>query len=101
MKELNMDEFKQEVLSANSGDVIVDFYASWCGPCQMQSPILEQFADANPTVKVFKVNTDDAEDIAAMYQVMTIPTLMAFKNGELINRAVGVQNVTALKNMLG
>lgn len=65
------------------GLVLVDFYAEWCGPCKMLAPVLDQFAKDNDNVKVVKVNVDEARDIAEKYQIMSIPTLILFKNGEV------------------
>ena len=72
--------------------VLVDFWASWCGPCRMVIPVVEQIAEENSDIKVVKVNVDDEQELAAQFGVMTIPTLMVVKNGEITNRSVGVKN---------
>ena len=69
--------------------VLLDFWASWCGPCRMLSPIVDQVADERPDVKVGKVNVDEQPDLAAQFGVMSIPTLLVFKDGKLVNQSVG------------
>ena len=90
--------FEAEVLKSDK-PVLVDFWASWCGPCRMQAPILSQFADAHPQIKVGKINVDEEQDLAMDYGVMSIPTLLVFKNGDLVNQAVGVQTIEALEEL--
>ena len=96
-KEVSEAEFEQEVLQAQS--VVVDFWAPWCGPCQMQAPILEDLAKEMPSVSVCKVNVDSAPGVAAKYQVQSIPTLIFFSQGKETDRAVGVQTLAKLKEM--
>lgn len=85
------ENFEQEVLKSNQL-TIVDFYADWCGPCKMVAPVIEQLADEyKDTVKVGKINVDNAPGIAAKYKVMTIPTIMYFKDGEPVHKIVGVE----------
>lgn len=84
------DNFEAEVLQA-SETVLVDFWASWCGPCKMLSPLVDQIAEERSDIKVCKLNVDEQQDIAVKYKVMSIPTLIVFKNGEEANRSVGVQ----------
>lgn len=86
MKVIKESEFINEV---KEGLVLVDFYADWCGPCKMLSPVLEQINKENRDVKVVKVNIDDSRSIASYYQVQSIPTLVLFKDGEFIHRIVG------------
>ena len=79
--------FEQET---KAGLVLVDFWAVWCGPCRMLSPVVDQVAEENPNIKVCKVNVDEEQQLAIKYGVMSIPTLLVFKGGELVNQSVGV-----------
>ena len=72
-----------------NGITLVDFWASWCGPCKMVGPVVEQIADEYPEIKVCKVNVDEEMELAQQYRVMSIPTLAVFKNGELVKQSVG------------
>jgi len=73
----------------NNECVIVDFYATWCGPCKMQAPILEELENSRGEVKIAKVDVDNLQDLAKQYAVMSIPTLLLFKNGKLIDKKIG------------
>lgn len=83
---LKNEDFKKEI---ETGKVLVDFYADWCGPCKMLGPILEEFAKENENVKVVKVNVDEHEDLSREFGVMSIPTLVLFENGTLVKKNVG------------
>ncbi|MDD4832730.1 MAG: thioredoxin [Clostridia bacterium] len=74
-----------------SGVAVVDYWASWCGPCKMLAPVLEQVADQLPTVKFGKVNVDEESDLANAAEVQAIPNVCIYKNGELVDRIIGVQ----------
>ena len=97
---LNNENFKAEVKESNKV-VLVDFYADWCGPCKMMSPIVDKIAEEiGEQAKVCKLNVDNAQDIAFEYNVMSIPTLIIFKNGEVFDTLVGLQDKTELLNKL-
>ena len=95
---LTKDNFKKEVLDSKSL-ILVDFWATWCGPCQMMLPIIEDFAKSNPDIKVGKVNVDEQPELAGEYGIMSIPTLIAFKNGEIYRTRLGVTPKDELKKM--
>ena len=92
MKEINVtaENFEEEVLKADK-PVLVDFWADWCGPCRMLMPTIEELAQSQDEIKVCKVNVDEQGPLAMQFKVMTIPTLIAFKNGEMTGKLVGVQ----------
>lgn len=85
---MTTENFEQEVLQSEE-PVLVDFWASWCGPCQMLLPIIEELAEEVTDVKICKVNVDDEPGLAQEYQVMTIPTLILFKEGKVADRMQG------------
>lgn len=100
IKELTKEIFEKEVIKSLN-PVIVDFYADWCGPCKMISPILEKLSrDFQGKISFFKINIDNNEEIASKYEVMSIPTLIIFKDGKEINRVVGAQGEEQLKKIL-
>lgn len=93
MQEINVtiSTFETEVLKSQQ-PVLVDFWAAWCGPCKMFMPTIEDLAQSQNEIKVCKVNVDDEPELAMKFKVMTIPTLIAFKNGEVVGKLVGVQS---------
>ena len=97
--ELNEENFEEEVLKADK-KVIVDFYATWCGPCKMQGPIVEKLAEENDSVKVCKLDVDNAPSIAEKYDIMSIPTIILFKDGNAVNKKVGLADMDELKLMI-
>lgn len=99
ISKITNSNFDEEVLKSDK-TVLIDFYADWCGPCKMISPIIEAVAKENQNIKVVKVNVDDAQDIAIKYDVMSIPTLVVVKNGEETKRVVGLVDKTEISNMI-
>jgi thioredoxin 1 len=100
VQEINDTTFKSEVIES-SQPVLVDFWAPWCGPCRQIAPVVEQLAGENAgSVKVVKLNVDDAPQAAQSYGVSSIPTLMVFKGGEVVDRFVGVQPKTRLQQAI-
>ena len=91
--------FEEEVLNSDK-TVLIDFYADWCGPCKMFSPIVESVAEENEDVKVVKIDVDNAQDLAIKYQVMSIPTIVVIKNGQEVNRNVGVVSKSQIVEMV-
>lgn len=89
VKTITKDNFEKEVLE-NSKTVLLDFWASWCGPCKMLSPVVDEFAEENENIYVGKVNVDEQSELATQFEVMSIPTLIVFKNGQKVNQSVGV-----------
>ena len=88
VKVLTKDNFEEEVLKCDK-PVLVDFWASWCGPCRMVSPVVDEIAEEHPEIVVGKVNVDEQMELAAEYRVMSIPALFVFKDGMIANRSVG------------
>ena len=90
------ENFENEVLNSEK-TVIVDFYADWCGPCKMMSPIIDKIAEElGETVKVGKVNSDENMELAEKYEIMSIPTIMIFKNGNLNQKFIGITDKTTI-----
>lgn len=96
VKILNNENFESEVLDSKE-TVIVDFYADWCGPCRMMSPIIDKIAEELQGVKVGKVNVDNNQDLASQYDVMSIPTILIFKDGKVAKTFIGVTDKEEIK----
>ena len=82
------------------GTVLVDFYADWCGPCQMLGPVLEKLAEKNKDITILKVNTDNFIELAQKYGIMSIPAIKVFKDGEIANSTVGYKDLNELEDSL-
>lgn len=95
-KIINKDEFNTLVLESKE-PVLVDFYADWCGPCKMLSPIMDEISEEHT---VYKINVDNDQDLAIQFGIMSIPCVIAFKEGKEINRIVGLTNKDAIINMI-
>lgn len=96
---VNNDNFESEVLKAEV-PVLVDFFAQWCAPCKMLGPIVEMVAEEVTDAKVCKIDIDEASELAAQYRIMSVPTLIVFKSGEVVKRSSGVVSKDAILDML-
>lgn len=97
---LTVDNFEAEVLKSDK-PVLVDFFADWCGPCQMLAPVLEEIAKENTNIKVGKINVDEEGELAMKYKVSSIPYLALFKNGAIVNQMVGFGGKEKVLEMIG
>ena len=101
MKVIDLDEKKfEEMVINNKEEMLVDFYADWCGPCKMMALILESVAEDDNSFKVARINTDDADELSRKYGVMSIPNFKFFKGGQVVDEALGAMPATALTNKL-
>ncbi len=96
---INKNNFQDEVMHSDK-PVLLDFWASWCGPCRMVSPIVDEIAAERSDIKVGKINVDEQPELAAQFGVMSIPTLVVMKNGSIANQAVGARSKMQILAML-
>lgn len=96
VKEMNTQEFNEKVINSTK-PVLVDFWASWCGPCRMLSPLVDSLSEQYDSVDFYKVNVDEEPELAREYGIMSIPTLIMFKDGEMFDQSVGVAPEAELK----
>lgn len=100
-KAINLNNENYESFINSEKPVVVDFWATWCGPCKMVGPVIEDLANEfEGQTSVCKVNVDEMPDVASQYKIMSIPTVMIFKNGEIIDKAVGVRTKEEYQNMI-
>ncbi len=99
VKTITSENFEQEVLKSDK-TVVLDFWASWCGPCRMFTPIIEKFAEDNPDVVVGKVNIDEQGALTDKFSIMSVPTLVIMKQGEVVKKSAGVISKEAIEAML-
>lgn len=97
VKNLDMNNFKDEAMS---GLVLIDFYAVWCGPCKMLSPIVDELSEEMPNVKFFKVDVDENEELVEMFNIEAMPTLIVLKDGKVVNKSVGFKPKANIKALL-
>ena len=98
--ELNESNFEEEVLKSDK-IILVDMFATWCGPCQIMSPLIEELSEENlPNIKICKLDIDESGEIAIRYGVMSIPTFLIFKNGEVVKSFIGVTDIDEIKNAI-
>ena len=96
---VNKNNFREEVVNSDR-PVLIDFFAPWCGPCRMVVPLVEEIARDREDVKVVKINVDEEPELAGQFRVMSIPTLVVFHEGRVINQAVGARSKAAIEAML-
>ena len=96
---ITKENFENEV-NRSDKTVLLDFYADWCGPCRMVSPVVELIADEQPEIKVCKINIDEQPELAARFDVMSIPALFVIKNGEVVNQSLGAKPKAQILEML-
>lgn len=96
---VNKNNFKEEVMNS-SKPVLLDFWATWCGPCRMVSPIVDEIASERPDIKVCKINVDEQQELASAFSIMSIPTLVVMKEGKIVEQALGARPKEMILQML-
>lgn len=98
VEEINENNFKEKI--SEKGKILVDCYANWCGPCKMLSPVIDKIAEENTSCKFYKLDVDEAEQIAEEYGIMSIPTLLIFEDGKLTNTSVGLKPKSEIESLI-
>ena len=96
---ITKQNFEQEVLHSDK-KVLIDFWEAWCGPCRRVSPVIEEIADERPDIKVCKVNVDEQPELAAQFQIMSIPALVVMEHGQIVNQSVGARPKAQILSLL-
>lgn len=95
---IKTQDFEEKVMKSEK-PVLVDFFATWCGPCKMMAPVVDEIAAENPDIAVYKVDIDESEGLAARFGIMSVPTFIAMKDGELTGKVIGAMGKQALLNL--
>ena len=96
---VNKNNFQKEVLESDR-PILLDFWASWCGPCRSILPVMDEISNEHPEIKVCKVNVDEEQELALKFDIMSIPTLLVIKNGKVVNQSVGAKSKSQILEML-
>ncbi len=97
---INKHNFQKEVMESDS-TILLDFWAPWCMPCRMVGPVLDEIAEERSDIKIGKINVDEEPELAGQFQVMSIPTLLVIKDGQIVDRSVGAKPKNAILSMIG